>query len=132
MTSVVDPDPFLFCTDPDPCFWATQIRSRYYLVRLWIRYYFVRIRICCHFLRGPDVFGHRAPDPLLFCTDPDQNPSINKQKKVRKTLISIILRLLFDFLSTKTDENVPSRSNKHKYFVILSVTDEKAGSNPDP
>jgi hypothetical protein len=43
------------------------------------------------------------PDPSLFCTDPvpDPDPSINKPKKVRKTLISTILRLLFDFYLRK-------------------------------
>ncbi len=69
------------------------------------------------------------PDPDL---DPD--PSINKQKS-DKTLISTILRLLFDFLSMKTDINVPSISNKQKnfgksliFFRILSATDEKSKS----
>jgi hypothetical protein len=66
----------LFLGHPDP--------NRYYFVRLRIRYYFVRILIRCHFLRDPDVFGHPAPDPLLFCTDP--NPSINKQILSKKNL----------------------------------------------
>ncbi len=33
--------------------------------------------------------GLPDPDPSLFCTDPE--PSISKQEKVRKTLISTIL-----------------------------------------
>jgi hypothetical protein len=78
------------------------------------------------------------PDPSLLCTDLDS--SISKQKKVRKTLIfTIFLKLLFDFLYTKTKVNVPSKSNKEKtvkktlYFVgILSATDEKAGSGSAP
>jgi hypothetical protein len=45
-------------------------------------------------------------DPPLFCTGPDPDPSIIS-KKVRKTLTSTtcILRLLFYFLSMKTDVN---------------------------
>ncbi len=34
-------------------------------------------------------------------------------KKVRKTLIPIVLGLPFDFLSLKNDVNVPSKSSKH-------------------
>jgi hypothetical protein len=46
---------------------------------------------------GSVCFGLLDPDPSLFCTDPDLDPdldldpSINKQKKVRKTLICTIL-----------------------------------------
>ncbi len=47
------------------------------------------------------------PDPLVRGTD--QDPSIIKQKK-RKTLIPIVLRLLFDFLSLKNDVNVYSEA----------------------
>jgi hypothetical protein len=51
--------------------------------------------------------GLPDPDPPLFCTYPDldPDPSITR-KKSKKTLISTTLRLLFDFLSTKTDVNV--------------------------
>jgi hypothetical protein len=42
------------------------------------------------------------PDPVLSSTS----------NKARKTLISTI----YDFLSMKTDVNVPSKSNKHKNF----------------
>jgi hypothetical protein len=52
------------------------------------------------------------PDPPVRGMDPD--PSIIKQKTVRKTLISIVLWLLLDFLSLKNDVNVPSKSNKQK------------------
>ncbi len=45
---------------------------------------------------------------------------------VRKTLISNVLWLLYDFLSLKDDANVPSKSNKQKiFFVGVLVTDEK-------
>ncbi len=54
------------------------------------------------------------PDPLVRGMDPD--PSIIKQKIVRKTLIPTALRLLFDFLSSKNDVNVPSKSNKQKNY----------------
>jgi hypothetical protein len=50
--------------------------------------------------------------PSLFFTD----PSINKQKKVRKTLISTILLLVFDFSSMKTDVKVPSKSKRQENF----------------
>ncbi len=50
--------------------------------------------------------------------------SINKQK-VRKTLISTILQLPFDFLSMKTD--VKTLKKKNLFFGgILSATDEKS------
>ncbi len=35
----------------------------------------------------------------------------NQAKKVRKTLISSVLRLLYDFLSSKNGVNVASKSN---------------------
>ncbi len=47
-------------------------------------------------------------------------------KKLRKTLISTVLWLLYDFLSLKNDVNVPSKRNKHKnlekknYFLLAS------------
>jgi hypothetical protein len=63
--------------------------------------------------------------------------SINKQK-VRKTLIStIFFLLLFDFLSLKTNVNIPSKSisiktlKKILFFGILSATDEKK-QDPEP
>ncbi len=43
--------------------------------------------------------------------------SFHHQAKVRKTLIPTVLRILFDFLSSKNDVNVPSKSNKQKNFV---------------
>jgi hypothetical protein len=105
------------------CIYACLRQNRITISKsvMWMR---IRIRM---FVGLPD------PDPSLFCTDPD--PSINKQKKVRTTLISTILWLLFhffDFLSIKIDVNVPSKSNKQKilkqnvFFVgILSATEEK-------
>jgi hypothetical protein len=51
---------------------------------------------------------------------PDPDPSINKQKEVKKTLISTHLRVIFDFLSMKTNANVPpSKSNKQKSLEIF-------------
>ncbi len=43
---------------------------------------------------------------------------------VRKTLIPTVLWILYDFLSLKNDENVPSKISK-KTFDVLKVTDEK-------
>ncbi len=34
-----------------------------------------------HFLFSFSVVNPSDPDPLLFCMDPDSDPSINKQKK---------------------------------------------------
>ncbi len=53
---------------------------------LWIR---IRIRRIRMFL------GFPGSGPVIFCTDPDLDNSINEQKRVRITLISPI----FDFLS---------------------------------
>ncbi len=61
------------------------------------------------------------PDPYVF-GPPGSVPvhhylygsgSFNHQAKiVRKTLISTVFLLLYDFLSLKSDLNVPSKSNK--------------------
>jgi hypothetical protein len=40
-------------------------------------------------------------------------------KKIRKTLISTVLQLLYDVLSWKTDVNVPLKSNNQKYVEKL-------------
>jgi hypothetical protein len=42
----------------------------------------------------------------------------HQAKIVRKTLIPNTLGLLFDFLSLKTDVNIPSKSNKKKTFYL--------------
>jgi hypothetical protein len=44
------------------------------------------------------------------------DPSINKQKNEEKTLISAVLSLLYNFLSSKNYVNVrvPSKRNMHK------------------
>ncbi len=72
-------------------------------------------------------------------SDPDTDPSIDKQKKLKKNLVSTNLRLLFDFLSMKTDINVPSRSNKQinfeePYFLLAPYQPlaKKAGCRPNP
>jgi hypothetical protein len=50
--------------------------------------------------------------------------SFHHQIKIRKTLISSLLRLLYDFLSLKNDVNVPLIS---KIFVdVLKITDEQS------
>ncbi len=57
----------------------------------------------------------------------------HQAKIVRKTLISTVFWLLFDFLSLKNDVNVPSKSHKQKnlfknlvFFCILNVNDENS------
>jgi hypothetical protein len=82
----------------------------------------------CSGFRSVGPPGSRS---VIIWKDPD--PSIIKQKKVRKTMNSTILRLLWDFLSWKTDANVPSKSIKQKnleknlfFSGILKVTDEKS------
>ncbi len=72
----------------------------------------------------PYVFLPTGSGSVIICAD--QDPSINKQKKVRKT--STILSHLFGFLSLTAGVNVHSRNNeknllKNLFFVgILSVT----------
>jgi hypothetical protein len=82
--------------------------------------------------------GVMDTDSSVFCTDPDPypDPSINKQIKSMKNLISTSLRLLFEFLSMKTDVNVTSKSNKQKknlnknliFVGICQPLTKKAGS----
>ncbi len=62
----------------------------------------------------------------------------HKAKLVRKTLISTVLGLLFDFLSLKNDKNVPSKSNTQKNFFlnyffvgVLKVYDDNSGSGSE-
>jgi hypothetical protein len=74
---------------------------------------------------------------FLGLLDPDQRYGsgsfYHPAKIVRNTLIPIILRLLFDFLSLKNVVYVPSKSNKGKnfsknyFFVgVLKVNDENS------
>ena len=64
-------------------------------------------------------FGLLDPDPLVRgmdpdpALDPDLDPSII-MKNSKKNLDSYYFVTLFDFLSLKKDENVPSKSNKQK------------------
>jgi hypothetical protein len=41
----------------------------------------------------------------------------HQTKIVRKTLITIVLRLLLDFSSLKNDVNIPSKSKKRNFFI---------------
>jgi hypothetical protein len=63
------------------------------------------------------------PDPSLFCRDPD--PSFNKQKKVRKSLISTILLPLFEFLSMETDVNVNVNVNVNAKNKKIKIFEKK-------
>ncbi len=49
---------------------------------------------------------------------PPGSGSLNHQAILRKTVISTVLWLLYDFLSLKTDINVPSNSKKQENFRI--------------
>jgi hypothetical protein len=60
--------------------------------------------------------GLLDPEPLGRGMYPDPDPSIIKEKIVRKTLIPTVSRLLFYFLSLKNDVNVPSKSKKKTSF----------------
>ncbi len=72
----------------------------------------------------PLFLGHKDPDPdpLVRGMDPDPAPGPSiiklKFKIVRKTLISTVLWLLFDFLSLKTDVKVPLKSTMQKNFFF--------------
>ncbi len=89
---------------------------------------------CCDTRSVRSVFlGPPVSGSVSIFTDPnlDPNPSINKQKRKKKHYFYNIFSLRFDFLSSKTDVNVPSKSNKQKNLLfvgILSAIDEKAGS----
>jgi hypothetical protein len=52
-------------------------------------------------------------DPVVQGTDPDLAPGPFIISK-RKTSITTVLRLLYDFLSLKNYANVASKSNKQK------------------
>ncbi len=49
----------------------------------------------------------------------------HQAKIVRTTLIPTVLWLLFDFLSLKNDVNVPSKSNKRKFFYSILLASWK-------
>ncbi len=72
------------------------------------------------------------PDPYVLEL-PESGSFYHKAKIVRKTLIPIVLRLLYDFLSLKNDVNVPSERNKAENFLknsffvgVLKVKDENS------
>ncbi len=79
----------------------------------------IRIRIWIRIHRIHMFLGLLDPDPSARGMDPvpDLDPSITKQKKVRKTLIPTALRLLFDFLPLKIMylKKVP---NRQKNFFL--------------
>ncbi len=80
--------------------------------------------------------GLPDPDPLVrgVDTDPSIIPLLSS-KIVRNTLILTVLWLLLDFLSLKTDVNVPSKSNKQKNFVkniIFLLASWSESPDPDP
>ncbi len=56
--------------------------------------------------------GLLDPDPLV--RDMDPAPIYHQAEIVRKSLIPIVLRLLYDFLSLNIDVNVASNGNQQK------------------
>ncbi len=116
----------------------------------------LRHRQCCGF--GSVSFGPPGSGSVIICTDPDPDlrvsytppwlprhyspsnkkwSSIYQLKKVRKTFISTVLRLLYEFLSLKTDVNVPSKSNsslisKKRIFCWHHKNHRLKQQDPDP
>ncbi len=61
------------------------------------------------------VLGLPDPEVIILYGSVSGSGSFQQQaKKVRKTLISTILWLLFEILSIETDAHVPSKCNKQK------------------
>ncbi len=79
----------------------------------------IRIRIRNH--RIYVFLGLLDPDPLIRGMDLDAGSFYHWGKIVRKTLISTVLWLLFDFLPLKNDVKVPSKSNMQKNFFLKLV-----------
>jgi hypothetical protein len=50
----------------------------------------MRIHRICKFLGLPD------PEPIVRGTDSNQDPSINKQKFSKKTVMSIVMTFIFE------------------------------------
>jgi hypothetical protein len=83
--------------------------------------------------------GHPGSGSVIICTypdlDSDPDPSINKQKKVRKTLISTVFTLTFE-----DDVNVPSKVKRNKNLKkklifcwhLVSHWRKKQDPDPDP
>ncbi len=75
-------------------------------------------------------------DPLVRGMDLDPLRSFHHESKiVRKTFISIVLRLLSDFLSLKNDVNISLKSNKpkklKKYIIFGCCLDEEQDPDSD-
>ncbi len=67
----------------------------------------------------PFVFGPPGSGSGLVSQRCGSGSFYHQEKKVRKALISTVLWLLFDFLSSKNDVNLISKSNKQKNFFKL-------------
>jgi hypothetical protein len=63
-----------------------------------------------------------GPDPVVRCMDldptPDPDTFLSSCKNSKKNLVSYYFVTLFDFLSLKNDENVPSKNNKQNIFLL--------------
>ncbi len=99
-------NPFIFSNRSIPCsFFYIKTRQHNWLFKV---FFSLKTSVADPDPSDPNVLGLLDPDP-----NPD--PSIITQK-VRKTLISTVLWLLFDFLSLKNDINVRSKSNRNLVF----------------
>ncbi len=67
----------------------------------------------------PSVFGSSGFVSISQRYGSGYGSFYHQAKIVRKTLISTVLWLLYAFLSLKNDVNVPSKSNKQKFFLKL-------------
>ncbi len=85
----------------------------------------IRVRRIRMFLNLMDL------DPQFICTDPDLVPSINKQKKSRKTLILLLCDFLWLF-SLKNDVNEPSKRKKHWRLEGHWRKEQDPKPDPDP
>ncbi len=74
----------------------------------------LRIRICM-------FLGLLDPDPDLLVRGMDPEPSITKQKNSKKNLDCYYFVTSLWLFSLKNDLNVPSKSNKQKFFSQILV-----------
>jgi hypothetical protein len=64
--------------------------------------------------QDPYVFGPPGSGSISTRYGSGSGSFYSQAKIVRKTLIAIVLGLLYDFLYLKNDVNVPAKSNKQK------------------
>jgi hypothetical protein len=78
--------------------------------------------LCCspfnyaEFRTGSKFLVLPYPDPLVRDTDSAPDPSSSSKNIKKKTFVSTLLRLCYDFLSLTNNGNVSSKSNKQKHL----------------